>query len=181
MLVDVAPHLVRLPSGGAGVASSGVAAQSSAVLTALAPRLATAMRSWSGVAIVDCGRLGRDSPALPLIAAADRLVVLVEPTVAGVVHVRDERDRLLSLGPIVDLMISGEGPYRAEEVEAFTELGVRATIPRDHRGAMGVMGALSPRAARRTPLGRAARSFVDALRPDDASEHGIQEHESALG
>lgn len=181
--LEITPHTVELPNGGAALLSSGIAGQSSAVLAVLASRLVAALHVWHGIAIVDCGRIWADSPALPLATNADRLVVVAEPTVAGIVHVRDELDRLARFDAKVDLVVSGEGPYRADEIEGVTSCSVLAVIPHDSRGATGVMGALTPRAAGRTPLGRAARSLVDsslADTSDPVTSDDAQESEGVL-
>src|SRR4051794_10602436 len=140
--LEITPHLVPLPNGGNALLSSGIAGQSSAVLAVLAPPLGAAMHASHGGAIVDCGRVWAGSSALPLAISADRLVVVAEPTVAGIMHVRDEFDRLATFDVKVDLLVSGEGPYRADEIEGVTSTRVLAAIPHDGRGATGVMGAL---------------------------------------
>jgi hypothetical protein len=161
--LDLAPHLSSLPNGGSLVASSGIASQAAALLAALGTRLAATASIWPGAVIVDCGRLSAESPAMPLVVDADHLLLVVTPSVAGVLHVQDERDRLLALGPAVSLLIAGDGPYRSDEIETTTGLPVLATVPHDRRGATGVMGSLLARTARRTPLGRTASSLVDLL------------------
>jgi MinD-like ATPase involved in chromosome partitioning or flagellar assembly len=163
--VDLNSHARPLPNGGSAVVAPGTPSQAAAALGAIATRVRDAGAS-DDVAVIDCGRLAVSSPTLPVIDGAGWLVVLVRPTVAGVSAVVAQAGWLRSLGAAnTGLVVQGERPYAASEVEGATGLPVIAVAPIDMRGAEAAYGALPQRAERRTPLGRAARSLADTLFP----------------
>lgn len=164
---DLAPHVKGLPSGGWAVLSPGDPGQASAAVAALAGRLSAALASVVDNSVIDCGRLFPASPALPIVESADRTLLLMRPTLAGVDHVASQAAWLdgLTRGR-VGLVLLGRSPYDSDEVASATGLRVEGFVPIDTRGANGVSGSLTERAARRTQLGRAARSIADRLTAD---------------
>jgi hypothetical protein len=65
----------------------------------------------------------------------------------------------------------GDCRYGLGEIEACTGLPVLGTIPHDHRGVVGLLGAARSRAVERSPLVRAARSVTTRL-----AELGVDGH-----
>ena len=163
--LDLSSHARPLPNGGSAVVAPAAPHHAAAAIAAIAARMPAA-GATDDIAVVDCGRLAASSPTLPMIEDATSLVVLLRPTVAGVSAVVEQVGWLRSLGAAnTVLVVQGEHPYGAAEVERATGLPVLAVAPIDGRGAEAAYGALPERAERRTPLGRAARSLADAVLP----------------
>lgn len=161
---DVAAHTIPLPIGGRAVVGPGDAGQASAALAAVSRRLPIDLTTGFDHAVIDCGRIGPVSPAWPVLEQADRVLVVVPATLAGIDHLRSWTAELFGrIRGHLGVVLSGPGPYRPDEVASATSLTVEGTLPRDPRGAAGLTGLLSAKAARRTPLGRAARSLAESL------------------
>jgi hypothetical protein len=161
---DPAAHAQALPCGGWVVVGSTDPMQAAASVATVAGRLAEALSHVAHHAVIDCGRWSPSSPAAPILAAADRTLVLIRPTLSGIEHLRT---RLVSLSELtgrdLGVVLAGSGPYTPVEVEAATGLYVHGVMPIDSRGREAVRGRTSGRTARRTPLVRMARSLADHL------------------
>ncbi len=133
--------------------------------------------------VVDVGRLGWDSPALPLVAAADVLLLVTRPWVDGIDAVQVRLDRILSLSGMrasVRLVLAGRPPCPAEEIARVVGLPVAAVLPDDRRGAAVLAGRARPgwgwtrlellRAARALALSLHAET-TPAVRPRTAGAH----------
>lgn len=112
--------------------------------------------------IVDCGRADGDSPALPVAAAAQRLVLVTRPRVEEVRHLQARVESLRRVGPPLGLVVVGDRPYRPDEVAHVAGLELLGSLPVEDRGVAALHGSASP-LARRSPLLRAARSLADRL------------------
>jgi hypothetical protein len=117
--------------------------------------------------VVDVGRLGWDSPALPLAAAADVLLLLTRPGLDAIDAVQMRRDRLLALpglaGPL-RLVLVGRPPCPPAEIADAVGLAVAGVIPDDPRGAAVLSGRARPaRGWTRLETLRAARAIALAL------------------
>lgn len=157
--LDFSPHLQRLPAGGSAVVAPMDPDQATAAIATMAPRLAAA--HGAQLTIIDCGRLFAESAARPAIRSADVAVVLLEPTVAGVEHLRarvGSLDRPV-LGRLVALLV-GDRPYGANEVARAVGIPVVGSLAVDPRAvAMLYAGP----GARRSLLVRSARTALDAI------------------
>jgi MinD-like ATPase involved in chromosome partitioning or flagellar assembly len=138
--------------------------QTLAALKAMGPGLPRHLAARAGYdVLVDVGRLRPGSEALVFAAAAELLVVMVEPALAtlGVLAARvtglRERAELV-------IVLRGDG-YPVREIEAALDVEVLATVP-DNRRATANLGA----ARLRSPYWRAAASLAETivhrLRPD---------------
>jgi hypothetical protein len=97
--------------------------------------------------VVDVGRLGWDSAALPLACAADVLLVVSRAGVESIDAVQVRRDRLLGLPGLrasVRLVLAGRLPYSAEEIAEAVGLPLAGQIPEDRRGAAVLAGRARP-------------------------------------
>lgn len=139
---------------------------------------ATCVRSLRAAAagrlvVVDVGRLGWDSPALPLAAAADVLLLVTRAGVDGIDAVQVRRDRILALPGMrakVRLVLAGRPPCPAEEIARVVGLPVAAVLPEDRRGAAVLAGRAQPRWAwTRLELLRAARALALSLHAEPAA------------
>lgn len=110
----------------------------------------------SAPTVADLGRWRLNSPALALVDAATSVVLVVDPTVAGVAHARSALEDLQSRCPRVMVVARGGGRYPAAEVAAA--LGVeRVWELRTDRVAAAHLGAVaSGRWPRRSVLARDA-------------------------
>jgi hypothetical protein len=122
--------------------------------------------------VVDVGRLGWDSPALPLAAAADVLLLVTRAGVDGIDAVQVRRDRILSLPGMrasVRLALAGRLPCPIEEIARVVGLPVAAVLPEDRRGAAVLAGrARSGWGWTRLELLRAARALALSLHAEPA-------------
>lgn len=156
--LDVGRHAQALPSGGAVVIAPPNPELTSNALITLGPRIARALAG--GRAILDCGRLVPAAPSLPVATAADALVIVAEPTVGSVEHVRVRLPFLRDVHPVVTVVLVGNRPYRPSDVEHALDVPVAGALAVDPRG----VGALyAGTGGRRSALVRSARSVLDVV------------------
>jgi hypothetical protein len=126
--------------------------------------------------VVDVGRLGWDSPAVPLVACADVLLLASRCTVEAIDAVSVRRDRLLALPGMrasVRLVPVGRLPCSAREVADAVGLPVAGVIPEDRRGAAVLTGRAWPgRGWTRLELLRAARAIALQLYDEVPADAG---------
>jgi hypothetical protein len=164
-------HAQVLPGGLAVVAAPPDADRARAALSALTAQASTGVGALRAVAdggdavVVDCGRIDPGTPAMPLVHAADVLVLLTRA------HAEDLAHLVLRL-PVVGrwarrpvLLLLGEG-YPTADVAR--ELGVAplGRIPHDPRGAAVLCGrtaGLRPGGPVHSPLGRFAHKVAHVL------------------
>ncbi|GIJ62408.1 hypothetical protein [Virgisporangium aurantiacum] len=117
--------------------------------------------------IVDVGRLGWDSPAWPLVAAADVFLVAMRSGVEAVDAVQVRRDRVRSvpgLRSVPRLVVAGSPLCTEREITEVTGLPVIGTVPDDRRAADVLGGRAEPgRGWTRLPFLRAARALAARL------------------
>jgi hypothetical protein len=117
--------------------------------------------------IIDLGRLGWDSPALPLAAAADVLLLACWSGVEAIDAVQVRRDRILALPGMrasIRLVLVGQPPCPEQEIADAVGLPVVGVVPEDARAAAVLAGrAQAGWGWTRLPLPRAARSIALAL------------------
>lgn len=80
--------------GGVRTVPGLTVAEQTAGMTALWPPLTQAFRTASVDVIADLGRINTNSPVMGVATAAEVLVVVVTPTLAGVLHARERISRL---------------------------------------------------------------------------------------
>ena len=101
-------------------------------LAALWPLLAQALTARDGDAIADLGRVGGAETPVPLLEAADVVVVVLKPTLSQIDAVRPRLDvvqALVAEPALVGLCVVGDGPYRSAEVERALKVQVLAELP----------------------------------------------------
>ncbi|MFI9846681.1 hypothetical protein ACIHFD_57340 [Nonomuraea sp. NPDC051941] len=122
--------------------------------------------------VVDVGQVGRYDTPISLIAACDRVVMLVRPTLR---HVSQARPRLDALGRQVGsdvaagLCVVGSGPYTFKEVsKALFDLPVLAWIPHDPKSAAVLSdGNRAKKSFHRSALIRSTRQLGSVMRAKD--------------
>jgi MinD-like ATPase involved in chromosome partitioning or flagellar assembly len=96
---DAAADHVQIIDGGLGVLTGVSNPEQVAGIGPVWPTIATALRDMPGTDVLaDCGRVTPGSPPLPVLTAADAVVLCVRPTIESYAHLRD-RLRWLS-GPL---------------------------------------------------------------------------------
>ncbi len=131
-------------------------------------RLAAAVAGlpWAADVLVDCGRSCGMLP-WPLLAVADRVLLVTRPTLRGGHHARQAAAVLeAGLGDRgrLGLAVCGPGPYRPGEVGRVVGLPVRVVLPVDPAAAAVLSdGVPAGRGLSRRPLPRAARSAARQL------------------
>lgn len=133
-------------------------------LRAAADGLAGLLSTAADVTVlVDVGRVSAASSAAPLIAAADRFVLVARPRVEELQTLAARLPVLRGLGTDPELLLVGDKPYGPKEVAAT--LGCRVLgVLADDRGAADTLGG-QPGTSRveRSRLLRSAASLVDGL------------------
>jgi hypothetical protein len=144
------------------VVAPSAAAQVRASLAAAADDLWPAL-TGSGDLLLDCGRLSTASPAIPLAARADHVLVLARPRLEDVALVRDRTAPLRSAGIAPHVVLLDDGPYRSDDVGAVVDAPVAARLPIDHRTADALNGVAAHHRLQRSRLLRTVRALVDEL------------------
>lgn len=162
MLADLRAHTQISPGGIEVVAAPAAADQSTAALGA-ARHLADAMRGLADTTVLaDCGRMRTESPARPILDAAEFVVIV---TRAGI----DDLHHVAHLTRSVDehrarLLVVGEDPYRPEEIAEVLEIPLLGALADDRTAAEAVrLGRGSPRVLGRSSLARAASEVAHRM------------------
>jgi septum formation inhibitor-activating ATPase MinD len=147
-------------------------------------RLADALQASTATlgrdALVDTGRMiGNSSGNSPILAAADRVLIAVRPSVRSV-HGAQEALTLVreKLGDLtrVSALVIGDGPYSAAEVAGALQVPFAGTLPEDRDAAAALSdGASLParRPLQRFPLLKAAAALARKLATDGATDGAI--------
>lgn len=153
-------HCQRLPAGLTMVPGPIGAEQARAALAIVAAQDASMLRAAADdphvVMIVDCGRTDPDSPALPLIQAADAMLLLARAHDDELSHVAGKLRAVARWNPNPSLVLVG-GAYSTAEVERELGISVFGRIPGDPKGAAVLCGRhRTGPGPHRSALGRAA-------------------------
>jgi MinD-like ATPase involved in chromosome partitioning or flagellar assembly len=166
---DVAGHTQVLPGGELEVLVGAARAEEAHALGRLWSSLATVLAHLDGDVIADCGRLAPDSPAEPLLQAADLVLLVCEPTRDGVLHLQGRVEALTAQAVLPAVVLLGEEPYTAEEVrQALAQPAggaeVLGVVARDVDTAAVLAGRPgSTRRLTRSLLIRSSRALVDEI------------------
>jgi hypothetical protein len=119
-------------------------------------------------AVVDAGRLVDDGVMLPILRAADRVLVAVRPSVRSVHSAQQATARIAAaLGDLesVQAWVVGRGPYGEREVAAAVGLPLAGALPDDRASAEVLTdgAAATVRGLSRSPLLRAAAALAQRL------------------
>lgn len=161
----VAEHAQLLPVGCAVVAGPGSAETATGAVAVLAQHAEDTLRQLAPVVVADVGRLYVGSPAVPMLVAADVVLVLTEPGTEQLDHLDARMPELRSTvrwGRLA-VVLAGKGPYGRAEITERLGVPVLADIPRDRWGGGALAGRLTVRGWARTRLGRAAAELAASL------------------
>jgi hypothetical protein len=165
-------HTQPLPGGGVpALVGPADAEHAGRALQLVGAALATELhRDLDRDVLVDCGRLRAGSPAVPLAAAADVLVVVARPRLDELQHLRPALPRLVAAGARPALLLVGDGPYPPGEVAAALDVPVLEVFPHDPAAADQLSGQRRRRGRlERTALLRAAWAVAEQLTAADAA------------
>lgn len=127
-------------------------------------RLAGMLADIDDVAVlIDAGRLPPSSAAAPLIAKADRLVVVVQPRVDQLQALTHRLPALRDLADDLDVLLVGDQPYGPAEVATTLDVPVLGVLADDRAAADALAGVGSARRLGRSLLLRSAASLVGRL------------------
>lgn len=165
-------HLRQLDESGQRVLLAGLSdPRHAASLAAFWPPLAAALASWPADVLADCGRI--DEPS-PLLAAADRILLVCRPTLRQVAAARPRLTMIADLpGPARrrDILLTRAGGYTARQVAAALGVPIAATLPSDPKTAAylsdgeGTVRGLATRPLMRAAAAAARKLTVPAARP----------------
>lgn len=128
---DVVAKAQSFSSGVAVVPAHPSSDRTQAALRAAAGHLSHAFGELAAHdVLVDVGRVRAGSPALPLVEAADRIVVVVRPSAEDLVVAMNRLDLLRGIAPL-QVVVVGERPYSATEVANALGVGEVVVAPHD--------------------------------------------------
>jgi hypothetical protein len=140
----LAGHAARLPGGLQvlpGPAGASQAHAAAAQLAAIGYEPVAAASAAGQVIVADCGRLASGTPAMPLLEAADLLLVVTTADTAALAHIHARPGTLADVATRTELLLSGRPrPYRAAEITAALGLRVAGRLPWDPAGAALLRG-----------------------------------------
>ncbi|PKV95541.1 hypothetical protein ATK30_6464 [Amycolatopsis echigonensis] len=160
-------HVQRLPAGLTVVAGPVGAEQARAALGILAPRGTSVLRAAGDqpgvVVLADCGRVDPGSTTLPIIRAADAMVLFAHARDDELSHVASKIRTAATWNPRPGFVLVGDG-YPTTEVEHELHIGVLDRIPHDPKGAAVLCGyRRSGPSPDHSALGRAALRLASGL------------------
>lgn len=118
-------------------------AQASRVLTRSAGILAAELPSVQRPVVIDAGRLGADSPSLPLLQASHQVLVLCRPRVEEAQAMLFGLRLLRGLDCRCGLVVVGErGPHDPHEIAALAGVPLVAVLPDDATLAAALTGGI---------------------------------------
>jgi hypothetical protein len=114
--------------------------------------------------LIDCGRLDQAPTSALVFEQADLAMVACRPRLSDLSALRAFFDERAEGSRPVLVVLVGDGPYRAKEVEEALGVSVAGQLPFDPEAAaaIGTM-AVSSRRLTRTPLVRAMRTLAETL------------------
>jgi Flp pilus assembly CpaE family ATPase len=165
--VEVVEAGIRpIPAGVAVVhaPTSGTLAEST--IAAIGERLTIAMAESDRLVIIDAGRWCRSQSTARRIVGCDVIVIVCQPTVAGVEAARalfDPIHAITNLSPV--LLLVGERPYSAGEVAEATGVTVIGTLPWDPHAVNTLLASGAVKSWSRSSLARSARTILTHVAP----------------
>ena len=128
--LDLLGHSQHLATGVPVVVAPTAPEQAAGAVAALASRLPDAIRSAGVPGVIDLGRWTPTTSANPALAGCDEALVAIEPTVAGVEHLRTRLDGIRAVCSLVSVLLIGERPYG----RIRCRISARGPGRRRHRG-----------------------------------------------
>jgi hypothetical protein len=137
--------------------------QAQVLLRAVATRLERVLCATDQSVLIDVGRLGGAPLAAPLIASADRLVLVARPRIEELTALAHRQAVLARLGPPPELLLIGDRPYGPAEIGATLGCPVLGVMAHDPTAADALAAVAATRGLARSALLRSAVGVVDQL------------------
>jgi hypothetical protein len=131
--------------------------------------------------LVDAGRLAPSPAAGPLIAGADRFVLVTRPRVEELQTLARRLPTLRELGPAPEIVLVGDKPYGPGEIAATLGCPVAGVLADDRAAADALAGTAGTHRVRRSLLLRTAASLVDRLIDGHVPPASPSHTEAAVG
>lgn len=154
----------QLPVGCPVVVAPGAADTTCGAVAVLAQH-AGKLRELAPVVVADVGRLYVGSPATPLIAAADAVLLALPASTEYLDHVdaRIPALREVAAWERLGVVVAGKSSYPMPEIADRLGVPVWGQLPRDRWGAAALTGQMTSRGLGRTRLARAIRDLAEQL------------------
>ena len=166
--VDLASHGQPLPGTDerlVAVVGPPATEQAQVLLRSVAARLDGVLSETATyeTVLIDVGRLSAAPMATPLIASADRLVLVARPRVEELQALAHRLPVVARIGPPPELLLIGERPYGREEIAATLGCPVLGVLAHDPNTADALAAVTAVRRLGRSPLLRSAVGVVEQL------------------
>ena len=155
-------HAQRMPSGVACVAISPSATAASAQLRSAGPYLGPYLAQSGHPVLLDAGTMTPDGKTVPSVTAADLLLWFVRPTREELLVLR-HRLAECPQPENVGIVLVGDTPYNAEQVQDAMEVEVLHTLPIDRRGAVAANLGGDDRFLRRSQIARSCTNLAELI------------------
>lgn len=158
---DLNAHVQSLPYG-VGILVGVAGAQQGIALASAWAGIARLLKNYSGLVLLDIGRINPELTAVvELINIADLVLLVAKPGVASVIHLRSTIEFFKSIPKDLELLMIGRKPYGPDEIEEATGVGVAGVISYDAHAAEAVgQGFPLPL---RSKLARSAKDIAESL------------------
>lgn len=166
-----------------GLVGPPAAEAAQVLLRTAADRLAGLLRQVTDADVfIDVGRVPPEPNAAPLVAMADRFVLVARPRVEELQALAQRLPMLRGLGPAPELLLIGEQPYGPAEVASTLRCELLGALPNDSEAAAGLGGTAPTGGLARSPLLRSATTLGERLqRTGSEQNRSIDEAAVAVG
>ena len=113
--------------------------------------------------VIDVGRLDAESPALPFVRVAERVLLFAGPTLEGADAAAVRLSELVEVRPLTHLVTVGDGPYAGDEVAQVLAIDHAGHLPHDPAGASMLWTSTERSLDSRRPLLRSLAQLADQL------------------
>lgn len=156
-------YAVAAPAGVPAILAPTSAPATASVVTSVADRLGSALRTLPGAVLADAGRWDPAQPSAGRIAGADVVAIVCRPTALSVEHARHLLDRIREVTRPVVVVLVGDRPYGAGEIASVLETPVAGVIAWDPGGVAALWAEGVTRRWAKSWLARSARATHDSL------------------
>ncbi|MGH9285807.1 MAG: hypothetical protein ACRD0M_09075, partial [Acidimicrobiales bacterium] len=141
----IGEHLCSVGPGVVTLLGPGDGARAATALAAAAGPLARAFAALDATVLADCGRWAPGSPATPLLAMADVVVVVLRAEPDQVDHARFAAATLArDAGALALAVVVAGGRWPGDQVSEALGIDVIATVEDDRRAALALARAANP-------------------------------------
>jgi len=156
-------HAQRLPSGVAAVTLTPSVTAASAQLRAAGAALGPFLKAANQPVFVDLGTVTPGAPTERLMDDADLFLWFVRPVREEVTLLFRRLQETAGAGHNAAIVVVGQEPYSASQIEESLELRVLHTLPLDRKGAKAYQVGGQNRALANSKLVRSCRSLAMSL------------------